>query len=50
MNQDETPTRQKRREERQLKKRERMTKHGKNLAKVYKDAVVKPQKQGPAKP
>ena len=50
MNQDEAPTRQQRREQRRRKKRDRIAKHGKNLAKVYKDAVVKRQKQGPAKP
>jgi hypothetical protein len=34
-------TRQERREKKLKKKRERMTKHGKNLAKVYMDAVMK---------
>ena len=34
-------TRQERREERQRKKRERMPKHGKSLARVYRDAVLK---------
>jgi hypothetical protein len=34
-------TRQARREARLSKKRERMQKHGKNLAKVYADAVMK---------
>ena len=39
MNQEET--RQERREKRLKKKKEHMTKHGKNLAKVYMDAILK---------
>ena len=34
-------TRQERREKKLKKKRERMPKHGKNLAKVYLDALMK---------
>jgi hypothetical protein len=34
-------TRQERREKKLKKKRERMAKHGKNLAKIYMDAVMK---------
>ena len=34
-------TRQERREKKLKKKRERMPKHGKNLARVYLDAVMK---------
>ena len=34
-------TRQERREKKQRKKRERMKKHGKNLARVYMDAIMK---------
>ncbi len=34
-------TRQERREKKLRKKRERMAKHGKNLAKVYLDAMMK---------
>ena len=34
-------TRQERREKRQRKKREKMPQHGKSLARVYKDAVLK---------
>ena len=34
-------TRQERRAERQRKKRERIPKHGKSLARVYRDAVLK---------
>ena len=38
---NEIETKQKRREKKLKKKRERMPKHGKNLAKVYMDAVIK---------
>jgi len=34
-------TRQERREKKLRKKRERMPKHGKNLAKIYMDAILK---------
>ena len=34
-------TRQERREKRLEKKRERMPKHGKNLASIYKEAILK---------
>jgi hypothetical protein len=34
-------TRQERREKKLRKKRERVSKHGKNLAKIYMDAVIK---------
>ena len=34
-------TRQERREERRRKKREKIPQHGKSLARVYKDAVLK---------
>jgi hypothetical protein len=34
-------TRQERREKKLKKKRERMSKHGKNLARVYMDAIIK---------
>jgi len=34
-------TRQERREERLRKKREKIPKHGKSLARVYRDAVLK---------
>ena len=34
-------TRQERREDRLQKKREKMPKHGKSLARVYRDAVLK---------
>ena len=39
MNEEET--RQERREKRLKKKKERITKHGKNLARVYLDAILK---------
>lgn len=38
---EEEETRQERRERRLQKKRERMPKHGKSLARVYRDAVLK---------
>ena len=41
MNNDSVETRQERREKKLRKKRERITKHGKNLAKVYMDAILK---------
>ncbi len=41
MSNDEVETRQERREERLKKKKERMPKHGKNLARVYMDAILK---------
>jgi hypothetical protein len=41
MTDDELKTRQERREKKLKKKRERMTKHGKNLARVYMDAIMK---------
>ena len=41
MNDDQGETRQERRERRLKKKRERMPKHGKNLAKIYIDAILK---------
>ena len=41
MNNEGTETRQERRDKKLRKKRERMPKHGKNLARVYMDAVLK---------
>jgi hypothetical protein len=38
---DEIETKQERREKKLKKKRERMAKHGKNLARVYMDAIMK---------
>ena len=41
MNDREFSTRQERREAKLRKKRERIPKHGKNLAKIYIDAIMK---------
>jgi hypothetical protein len=41
VNDNEAKTRQERRQKKLRKKRERMPKHGKNLAKVYMDAIIK---------
>jgi hypothetical protein len=38
---NEIETKQERREKKLKKKRERMPKHGKNLAKIYMDAIIK---------
>ncbi len=41
MDNDRIETKQERREEKLKKKRERMAKHGKNLAQMYRDAILK---------
>jgi len=41
MTEEQPETRQERREQKLQKKRERMPKHGKNLARVYMEAVMK---------
>jgi hypothetical protein len=41
VSEDEPDTRQERREKKLKKKQERMPKHGKNLAKIYMDAIMK---------
>jgi hypothetical protein len=41
MTEEELKTRQEKREKKLKKKRERMSKHGKNLARVYMDAIIK---------
>ena len=41
MNQEESETRQERRERKLQKKREQIRTHGKNLARVYMDAILK---------
>jgi hypothetical protein len=46
MSEEELKTRQERREKKLQKKRERMSKHGKNLARVYMDAILKRLKGG----
>jgi len=46
MSDDDLETRQERRERRAEKRKERMLKHGKNLARVYMDAILKRLKRG----
>ncbi|MEE9520176.1 MAG: hypothetical protein V3V43_00395 [Dehalococcoidales bacterium] len=46
MDNNQVDTRQERREKKLKKKRERMPKHGKNLARVYMDAILKRLKRG----
>ena len=41
MTEDSPQTRQERRERKLTAKRERIAKHGKNLARVYKEAILK---------
>ena len=41
MSEEKAETRQERREKKIRKKRERISKHGKNLARVYMDAILK---------
>ena len=41
MNEERIETKQERREKKLKKKQERMPKHGKNLAKIYVDAILK---------
>ena len=41
MNSDEMRIRQERRDKKLRKKRERIPKHGKNMAKIYMDAILK---------
>ena len=41
MSDNEVETKQERREKKLQKKRERMPKHGKNLARIYMDAILK---------
>jgi hypothetical protein len=43
---NEAETRQERREKKLKKKRERMPKHGKSLARVYMDAILKRLRRG----
>ena len=46
MSEREADSRQERRDKKLKKKRERMAKHGKNLAKIYLDAIRKRLKRG----
>jgi hypothetical protein len=41
MSEERARTRQERREKKLKKKRERMAKHGRNLARIYMDAILK---------
>ena len=41
MNEERRETKQERREKKLKKKRERMQKHGKNLARIYVEAILK---------
>ena len=41
MNSEKVETRQERREKKLRKKQEKMPKHGKNLARIYMDAILK---------
>jgi hypothetical protein len=47
VNNNRANTRRERREKKLKKKRERMPKHGKNLAKIYIDAIMKRLKRHP---
>ena len=47
MSNEKIETRQERREKRLQKKREQMPKHGKNLARIYMDAILKRLKRQP---
>lgn len=49
MTDNEAETKQERREKKLKKKRERMSKHGKNLARVYMDAILKRLGRGKGK-
>jgi hypothetical protein len=49
VNEERIETKQERREKKLKKKRERMPTHGKNLAKVYVDAILKRLKRQRAK-
>ena len=46
MNDNRVETKQERREKKLKKKREKMPKHGKNLARIYMDAILKRLKRG----
>lgn len=47
MNEKRVETRQERREKKLKKKQERMPKHGKNLARIYMDAIIKRLRRRP---
>ena len=46
MSDEELESRQERREKKRRRKRERIAKHGKNLARVYMDAILKRLRRG----
>ena len=46
MSDNKAETKQERREKKLKKKRERIPKHGKNIAKIYMDAIMKRLKRG----
>ena len=46
MSDEKIETRQERREKKLQKKRERMAKHGKNIARIYMDAIIKRLRRG----
>ena len=46
---EDDETRQERRDKKLKKKRERLPQHGRNLAQVYKDAILKRIKRGRSK-
>ena len=46
MNDERVESRQERREKKLKKKRERMSKHGKGLARIYRDAILKALRRG----
>ena len=46
MSDNEVETKQERREKKLQRKRERMAKHGKNIAKIYMDAIMKRLRRG----
>ncbi len=46
MSDNEAETKQERREKKLKKKQERMSKHGKSLARVYMDAILKRLRRG----
>jgi len=47
MNNERAETKQERREKKLKKKRERMPKHGKSLARIYMDAILKRLRRRP---
>jgi len=50
MSNEKIETRQERREKKLKKRRERIRKHGKGLARIYRDAILKRLKSNKSKP